>query len=76
MLQPVSGLRAAEHSVGLSSKDLYETKLHCIGLGLHKFTICSIAYICSLSNLSLDGMHVYSVSCFSRKIDVRISVCY
>lgn len=79
MPQPVSGAplsAAAKHFVVLSSKDLYETKLYCIGLGLHKFTICSIAYICSHSNLPLDGMHIYSVSCFNRKINVPISVCY
>lgn len=67
---------AAEQFVGLSSGDLYETKLYCIGLGLHKFTVCSAAYICSPSNLPLDGTRVYSVSCFNRKINVPISVCY
>ena len=77
--RPASGAAppaAVKHFVALSSKDLYETKLYCIGLGLHKFTICSIAYICSHSNLPLDGMHIYSVSCFNRKINVPISVCY
>lgn len=77
---PVSGAApppaATERFVALSSKDLYETKLYCIRLGLHKFTICSIAYICSPSNLSLDGMHIYSACCFNRKINVPISVCY
>lgn len=67
---------AAEQFVVLSSRDLYETKLYCIGLGLHKFTVCSAAYICSPSNLPLDEMCVYSVSCFNRKINVPISVCY
>lgn len=71
---PVSA--AAEQFVGLSSRELYETKLYCIGLGLHKFTVCSVAYICSPSSLPLDGTHVYSVSCFNRKINVPISVCY
>lgn len=67
---------AAEQFVVLSSRDLYETKLYCIGLGLHKFTVCSAAYICSPSNLPSDGTCVYSVSCFNRKINVPISVCY
>lgn len=67
---------AAEQFVVLSSRDLYEAKLYCIRLGLHKFTVYSAAYICSPSNLPLDGMHVYSVSCFNRKINVPISVCY
>lgn len=67
---------AAEQFVVLSSRDLSETKLCCIGLGLHKFTVCSAAYICSPSNLPLDGTRVYSVSCFNRKINVPVSVCY
>lgn len=46
---------AAEHFVVLSSGDLDETKLYCIGLGLHKFAVCSAAYVCSPSNLPLDG---------------------